>query len=166
MQRAPIEWCLLLPASWSSQPCSKEAVQPLSLEYTWLGRKSLSDQLCLCNQLPQLCVECCFYFFMCVFLTVAVFSGHQNSTFYIKSSISPDDQFLVSGSSDCNAYIWKVRHLGETQVCSLRLAAQICSALWFHLLFMFTQGTPSLHSCLVQCGVGSWHVVPRVCCQG
>ncbi|RLW07097.1 hypothetical protein DV515_00004039 [Chloebia gouldiae] len=38
---------------------------------------------------------------------VAVFSGHQNSTFYIKSSTSPDDQFLVSGSSDCNAYIWK-----------------------------------------------------------
>ncbi|NWY52080.1 DTL protein, partial [Chionis minor] len=39
---------------------------------------------------------------------VAVFSGHQNSTFYVKSSTSPDDQFLVSGSSDCNAYIWKV----------------------------------------------------------
>ncbi|NXI45265.1 DTL protein, partial [Galbula dea] len=39
---------------------------------------------------------------------VAIFSGHQNSTFYIKSSISPDSQFLVSGSSDCNAYIWKV----------------------------------------------------------
>ncbi|XP_058691412.1 denticleless protein homolog [Poecile atricapillus] len=39
---------------------------------------------------------------------VAVFSGHQNSTFYIKSSTSPDDQFLVSGSSDCSAYIWKV----------------------------------------------------------
>ncbi|XP_056213323.1 denticleless protein homolog [Falco biarmicus] len=39
---------------------------------------------------------------------VAVFSGHQNSTFYIKSSTSPDNQFLVSGSSDCNAYIWKV----------------------------------------------------------
>ncbi|NXJ83008.1 DTL protein, partial [Trogon melanurus] len=39
---------------------------------------------------------------------VAVFSGHQNSSFYIKSSTSPDDQFLVSGSSDCNAYIWKI----------------------------------------------------------
>ncbi|KAL2305988.1 hypothetical protein Nmel_003887, partial [Mimus melanotis] len=39
---------------------------------------------------------------------VAVFSGHQNSTFYIKSNTSPDDQFLVSGSSDCKAYIWKV----------------------------------------------------------
>ncbi|NWU69149.1 DTL protein, partial [Pterocles burchelli] len=54
---------------------------------------------------------------------VAVFSGHQNSTFYIKSSTSPDDQFLVSGSSDCNAYIWKVSEpslpprilLGHTQ---------------------------------------------------
>ncbi|XP_075004028.1 denticleless protein homolog [Calonectris borealis] len=41
-------------------------------------------------------------------IPVAVFSGHQNSTFYIKSSTSPDDQFLVSGSSDCNAYIWKI----------------------------------------------------------
>ncbi|XP_033000706.1 denticleless protein homolog [Lacerta agilis] len=38
----------------------------------------------------------------------SVFSGHQNSSFYVKSSISPDDQFLISGSSDQNAYIWKV----------------------------------------------------------
>lgn len=39
---------------------------------------------------------------------MAIFSGHQNSTFYIKSSLSPDDQFLVSGSSDEAAYIWQV----------------------------------------------------------
>ncbi|XP_028997502.1 denticleless protein homolog [Betta splendens] len=39
---------------------------------------------------------------------VAVFSGHQNSSFYIKSSISPDDQFLASGSSDNHTYIWKI----------------------------------------------------------
>lgn len=39
---------------------------------------------------------------------MAAFNGHQNSTFYVKSSISPDDQFLVSGSSDEAAYIWKV----------------------------------------------------------
>ncbi|XP_060610296.2 denticleless protein homolog [Anolis sagrei] len=38
----------------------------------------------------------------------SLFSGHQNSSFYVKSSISPDDQFLISGSSDHNAYIWKV----------------------------------------------------------
>lgn len=39
---------------------------------------------------------------------VAVFSGHQNSSFYIRSSLSPDDQFLASGSSDSHAYIWKI----------------------------------------------------------
>uniref|UniRef100_A0A3B4BEX4 Uncharacterized protein n=1 Tax=Periophthalmus magnuspinnatus TaxID=409849 RepID=A0A3B4BEX4_9GOBI len=39
---------------------------------------------------------------------VAVFSGHQNSSFYIKSAVSPDDQFLASGSSDNHAYIWKM----------------------------------------------------------
>uniref|UniRef100_A0A671N9Y4 Denticleless protein homolog n=1 Tax=Sinocyclocheilus anshuiensis TaxID=1608454 RepID=A0A671N9Y4_9TELE len=39
---------------------------------------------------------------------VAVFSGHSNSSFYVKSSVSPDDQFLASGSSDHHAYIWKI----------------------------------------------------------
>uniref|UniRef100_UPI00398E9426 denticleless protein homolog isoform X2 n=1 Tax=Pristiophorus japonicus TaxID=55135 RepID=UPI00398E9426 len=39
---------------------------------------------------------------------VATFSGHQNSTFYVKASLSLDDQFLLSGSTDHNAYIWKV----------------------------------------------------------
>ncbi|MEQ2188496.1 hypothetical protein GOODEAATRI_015705 [Goodea atripinnis] len=40
--------------------------------------------------------------------TLAVFSGHQNSSFYVKSTISPDDQFLASGSSDNHTYIWKI----------------------------------------------------------
>ncbi|GBP48809.1 Protein lethal(2)denticleless [Eumeta japonica] len=35
--------------------------------------------------------------------------GHENSTFYIKSSLSPDCRYLVSGSSDKNAYIWNVK---------------------------------------------------------
>ncbi|CAL1585594.1 unnamed protein product [Knipowitschia caucasica] len=39
---------------------------------------------------------------------VCVFGGHQNSSFYIRSSVSPDDQFLASGSSDSHAYIWKI----------------------------------------------------------
>ncbi|XP_068199048.1 denticleless protein homolog [Antennarius striatus] len=39
---------------------------------------------------------------------VAVFSGHQNSSFYVKSTISPDDQFLASGSSDNHTHIWKI----------------------------------------------------------
>ncbi|KAJ8355600.1 hypothetical protein SKAU_G00183940 [Synaphobranchus kaupii] len=39
---------------------------------------------------------------------VSVFSGCKNSSFYVKSCLSPDDQFLASGSSDHQAYIWTV----------------------------------------------------------
>ncbi|KAL0831664.1 hypothetical protein ABMA28_002436 [Loxostege sticticalis] len=36
--------------------------------------------------------------------------GHENSTFYIKTGLSPDSMYLVSGSSDKNAYIWNVKY--------------------------------------------------------
>lgn len=38
------------------------------------------------------------------------YKGLTNSTFYIKSSLSPDDQYLISGSKDEKAYIWHVNH--------------------------------------------------------
>jgi len=41
-------------------------------------------------------------------VSVAVFLGHVNSTFYVKAVLSPDDEYLFSGSSDGNAYIWQV----------------------------------------------------------
>ena len=36
------------------------------------------------------------------------YQGHSNTTFYVKSAISPDDQFLMSGSGDCNVHIWNI----------------------------------------------------------
>lgn len=36
--------------------------------------------------------------------------GHENSTFYIKTCLSPDSMYLVSGSSDKNAYVWNVKY--------------------------------------------------------
>ncbi|XP_055312399.1 protein lethal(2)denticleless [Sitodiplosis mosellana] len=39
---------------------------------------------------------------------VISYTGLTNSTFYIKSSLSPDDQYLISGSKDEKAYIWNV----------------------------------------------------------
>lgn len=36
------------------------------------------------------------------------YTGLTNSTFYIKSSLSPDDQYLISGSSDEKAFVWNV----------------------------------------------------------
>lgn len=39
---------------------------------------------------------------------VSKFQGHYNSTFYIRSSLSHDDRYLLTGSSDGNAYIYAV----------------------------------------------------------
>ncbi|XP_012870723.1 PREDICTED: denticleless protein homolog isoform X1 [Dipodomys ordii] len=61
---------------------------------------------------------------------VAVFSGHQNSTFYIKSSLSPDDQFLVSGSSDEAAYIWKVSLPWHPPTVLLGHSQEVTSVCW------------------------------------
>ncbi|XP_065088153.1 protein lethal(2)denticleless [Ochlerotatus camptorhynchus] len=36
------------------------------------------------------------------------YSGLKNDTFYIKSCLSPDGQYLISGSSDEKSYIWNV----------------------------------------------------------
>ncbi|KAJ8730478.1 hypothetical protein PYW08_001891 [Mythimna loreyi] len=55
--------------------------------------------------------------------------GHENSTFYIKTCLSPDSMYLVSGSSDKNAYVWNVKY--STPV--VRLAghwAEVTCAAW------------------------------------
>lgn len=41
---------------------------------------------------------------------VMKYVGHENSTFYVKSSLSADGSYLLSGSSDHNAYIWNVKN--------------------------------------------------------
>lgn len=41
---------------------------------------------------------------------VMKYTGLKNTTFYIKSVLSPDDKYILSGSSDNNAYIWNVNN--------------------------------------------------------
>lgn len=41
---------------------------------------------------------------------IKCYKGFTNKTFYIKSCLSPDGQYLVSGSSDEKAYIWNVNY--------------------------------------------------------
>uniref|UniRef100_A0AAG5DFV4 WD repeat-containing protein 55 homolog n=1 Tax=Anopheles atroparvus TaxID=41427 RepID=A0AAG5DFV4_ANOAO len=36
------------------------------------------------------------------------YGGFQNGTFYVKAALSPDGQYLISGSSDEQCYIWNV----------------------------------------------------------
>lgn len=40
---------------------------------------------------------------------MAAFFGHENGSFYVKSSVSFDGNYLVSGSSDENAYVWNTK---------------------------------------------------------
>ncbi|GAA6102128.1 denticleless protein homolog [Tachysurus ichikawai] len=61
---------------------------------------------------------------------VAVFSGHRNSSFYVKSSVSPDDQFLASGSSDGNAYIWKISEPSRAPVMLQGHSQEVTSVTW------------------------------------
>ncbi|KAG8443731.1 hypothetical protein GDO86_009053 [Hymenochirus boettgeri] len=61
---------------------------------------------------------------------VSVFSGHQNSTFYVKASVSPDGQFLLSGSSDHNAYIWQVSNPQAAPVNLTGHCQEVTSVAW------------------------------------
>ncbi|XP_012271438.1 protein lethal(2)denticleless isoform X2 [Orussus abietinus] len=49
-------------------------------------------------------------------IPVAEFYGHKNSTFYVKTCLSPDGRYLASGSSDEHAYIWRTDRPGGPMV--------------------------------------------------
>ncbi|ELT98596.1 hypothetical protein CAPTEDRAFT_229258 [Capitella teleta] len=58
------------------------------------------------------CVDNHVYVHDCVAFTpkpVAVFGGHKVSSFFVKLSLSPNDDYLLSGSSDNQAYIWNTQ---------------------------------------------------------
>ncbi|KAG5277290.1 hypothetical protein AALO_G00115830 [Alosa alosa] len=61
---------------------------------------------------------------------VAIFSGHRNSSFYVKSSVSPDNQFLASGSSDHNAYIWKISEPNQAPMMLQGHSQEVTSVAW------------------------------------
>ena len=50
------------------------------------------------------------YMFDCIVpeREAVMFSGHVNSSFYVKSTFSPDARFILSGSTDNHVYIWDV----------------------------------------------------------
>ncbi|KAL4630562.1 hypothetical protein GN956_G15886 [Arapaima gigas] len=61
---------------------------------------------------------------------VSVFSGHLNSSFYVKSSVSPDNQFLASGSSDHHSYIWKISDPKSAPVMLQGHSDEVTSVAW------------------------------------
>ncbi|KAB5539964.1 hypothetical protein PHYPO_G00095410 [Pangasianodon hypophthalmus] len=97
------------------------------LGYSGLTLDSMSSRL-FCN-----CTDDNIYMFDISGLKTtpaAVFSGHRNSSFYVKSSVSPDDQFLASGSSDSHAYIWKISDPDQAPVMLQGHSQEVTSVTW------------------------------------
>lgn len=61
---------------------------------------------------------------------VNTYGGHKNSTFYVKSAVSPDDQYLLSGSSDDNAYIWQINKPNSSPIVLKGNTAEVTSVAW------------------------------------
>lgn len=61
---------------------------------------------------------------------LATFSGHLNSTFYVKAALSPDNLYLISGSSDNETYIWKVSDPTAPPVLLKGHVGEVTSVAW------------------------------------
>ncbi|XP_058126590.1 protein lethal(2)denticleless [Anopheles ziemanni] len=57
------------------------------------------------------------------------YGGFKNGTFYVKAALSPDGQYLISGSSDEQCYIWNVDN-PKPLVKLLGHAAEVTSVAW------------------------------------
>lgn len=83
---------------------------------------------------------------------IQTYSGAKISSFYIKSCLSPDDQYLLSGSSDGKAYIWNVNN--AKPVCTLNghHSVEVTCVAWCH----------SPDFCLVTCSEDARHKIWRL----
>jgi denticleless len=84
---------------------------------------------------------------------VQTYRGFKNGTFYIKSCLSPDDQYLISGSSDEKAYIWNVDHEDPVAVLNGHTVEVTCVA-WSKI-----RGN---EDCIVTCSEDARHKIWRL----
>ncbi|ENN82594.1 hypothetical protein YQE_01035, partial [Dendroctonus ponderosae] len=80
------------------------------------------------------------------------YRGHQNNTFYIRASLSKDENYLVSGSTDENAYIW---NLGYPQpiVKLVGHRSEVSSVAWCN-----SKAAPALVTCSNDMSYKLWKI--------
>lgn len=91
---------------------------------------------------------------------IMVYSGANIKSFYIKSCLSPDDKYLLSGSSDEKAYIWNVDN--PTPVVSLvGHSFEVTSVAWAHHQNNLDGGNMALVTCSDDACHKIWRVGPE-----
>lgn len=94
----------------------REAYPKTSIPYPGNTSKNGFSSLVLDSDCLRLYANCldnaiyCYNVGTCNPVSTMKYTGLQNSTFYIKSSLSRDGAYLISGSSDENAFIWNTKH--------------------------------------------------------
>ncbi|GIY36346.1 denticleless protein homolog [Caerostris darwini] len=61
---------------------------------------------------------------------VITYSGFKCNSYYVKLALSWDDQYLLCGSSDCKAYIWKTAKPGSPILELLGHSAEVTTVAW------------------------------------
>ncbi|XP_055950160.1 denticleless protein homolog [Argiope bruennichi] len=73
---------------------------------------------------------------------VVTYCGFKCNSYYVKLAISPDDQYLICGSSDNRAYIWKTSVPGSPILALPGHSAEVTSVAWspFNATKLVTSG--------------------------
>lgn len=113
----------------------KEALPKNTIPYPGVTSKNGYSSLLLDNDGIKLYANCLDNIIYCYnvgtynYEPVMQYTGHQNSTFYVKSSLCKDGKYLISGSSDENAYIWDTQ-LSEPLVKLTGHTAEVTCVAW------------------------------------
>lgn len=108
-----------------------------SFPYTGLSRRTHGfSSLTFDSYFTKLFANCtddviyCFDFISYNPEPVCTYRGHRNTTFYVKSALSPDNVYLLSGSSDELAYIWKVDSPNSSPVILKGHRSEVSDVAW------------------------------------